>query len=534
VTKRRSTPLTQEDIGKLIGLFAVLLGGFLYLYPPYLAGFPINDGGLFYAMMRAIQANAYRLPATVEYNGLSIPFAYPPLALYVGAAMSSLLHVDPIVILQWLPAIVLIGISVAFYFLAARLLDSPIEAGISTFLYVCAPRSMTWLVMGGGLTRSFGQLFMLLTVFFVFSLYTRRERKFIVWSIVTGSLVLLAHPEAALQAVAACVILWIIKGRDRQAGQDSLRVGLGIAMVTALWWAPVLLRHGLAPFLSAGGTGFQFSATLIAPLMMTFTEEPMMSLIAVFSLVGAAACIARRLYFLPAWLVLPFIVDPRSAATVAIVPMVLMAAIALHEVILPAVATLRPGPGDIELAGPYHNTAGRLLIAYLGLYVLIMAMYAGMNLARVTVSPDNRTSLNWVARNTPRDSSFLIMTGDQELFCDPIQEWFPVLAGRKSASTIQGNEWRRNGRFFERAAGLQELQRCLTASAPSACLRAASSELGLEFDHIYVAKVSPAARGCRAGTEQRRGDNLVAQLAADGDYVSVYRTEAVEILAAPR
>ena len=110
---RPRQPLTQEEIGRLIAFLAVLLGAFLYLYPPYLAGFPINDGGLFYTMMRAIQANGFRLPETIHYNGLNIPFAYPPLGFYVGAALSTVLHVDPLLVLRWFPAIVLVGVSIA-------------------------------------------------------------------------------------------------------------------------------------------------------------------------------------------------------------------------------------------------------------------------------------------------------------------------------------------------------------------------------------------------------------------------------------
>ena len=60
-------PLSQEDAGKLIALGAVLIGAFVYLYPPWLAGFPINDGGLFYSMIRAIQTQWF---STAHQRGL--------------------------------------------------------------------------------------------------------------------------------------------------------------------------------------------------------------------------------------------------------------------------------------------------------------------------------------------------------------------------------------------------------------------------------------------------------------------------------
>jgi len=53
--------------------------------------FPLNDGGLFFAMVRDIQAAGYMLPEYTRYNGGDIPFAYPPLSLYLAALL------DPVV-----------------------------------------------------------------------------------------------------------------------------------------------------------------------------------------------------------------------------------------------------------------------------------------------------------------------------------------------------------------------------------------------------------------------------------------------------
>ncbi|HSR20383.1 MAG TPA: hypothetical protein VLL49_05660, partial [Anaerolineales bacterium] len=121
MTKQRR-PLTPDAIGLLIALLGLLPGGFIYLYQPWQAGFPINDGGLFYAVIRAVQSNGFRLPDFVSYNGLQIPFFYSPLGFYLGAALSSLLQVDALLILQWVPAVILIIIGACFYFAAREFL----------------------------------------------------------------------------------------------------------------------------------------------------------------------------------------------------------------------------------------------------------------------------------------------------------------------------------------------------------------------------------------------------------------------------
>jgi hypothetical protein len=461
---------------------------------------------------------------------LDIPFVYPPFALYVGAALSSALDLDPIFILQWLPGIVLIPVSIAVYSLGLQILKSPIAAGIATYLYVCTPRSMTWLVMGGGLTRSLGQLFLILTFLSVFALYTRGGRRFVFWSIAGGALVVLSHPEAALHTVAACALLWILKGRNRRATFDSVCVAIGVAIVTAVWWAPAIMRHGVAPFISAGSTGWQLSANLVIPLLMTFAEEPMMTVIPVLGLVGLAVCVARRDYLLPIWLVLPFVVDPRNAPTVAILPLVLMGAIALEAAILPALASTRLAEQRGDRPSMYQTPAVRLLLAYGGVYLLIMAFYAGTNLSRVEVSPANRDAMRWVVNNTPVESRFLVLTGSVTMFCDPVQEWFPVLTGRSSESTIQGYEWGSHGHFFERVADLQAIQLCLNAPSPGICLQRRASAAGLQFDHLYVTRLAADARGCRAQSLRRAGDVLLSELDTGGRFMTVYQTEDVEIL----
>ncbi|HTP00112.1 MAG TPA: hypothetical protein VMJ64_01960, partial [Anaerolineales bacterium] len=115
--RKLGTP-TKEQAGVLIAIMAVLFGAWVRLLIPQTAGFPVNDGGLFYVMLRAVQANRLRIPPAVQYNGLNIPFAYPPLGFVAGAVAANAFHADAIRILQWLPGVVLIATIPAFYFLS--------------------------------------------------------------------------------------------------------------------------------------------------------------------------------------------------------------------------------------------------------------------------------------------------------------------------------------------------------------------------------------------------------------------------------
>ena len=79
----------------------------------------------------------------------------------------------------------------------------------------------------------------------------------------------------------------------------------------------------------------------------------------------------------------------------------------------------------------------------------------------------------WVRENTPADSSFLILTGRADVMTDAVQEWFPALAERHSATTLQGLEWTLGGEFYPRWNELSALQSC----REMACIESISNEM---------------------------------------------------------
>jgi len=153
------TKPSKDEIGILILFAAILFGGIFRLLPSWLAGFPVNDGGMFHVMMKDLQANHFIPPLYTSYNHLSIPFAYPPLAFYIGAGASDLLNISLLAILRWLPAIIHTACVPALYFLAKELIGDKFTAAIATLVFALTPHLNAWLSVGGGLTRSLGTLF---------------------------------------------------------------------------------------------------------------------------------------------------------------------------------------------------------------------------------------------------------------------------------------------------------------------------------------------------------------------------------------
>src|SRR6266542_303859 len=156
--------IRRTEWANLIFVLALFLGTFIRFNVTLLANFPINDGGMFAVMVDDLKTSHYLLPAFTTYNHLNIPFAYPPLGFYLGRIASDLFGWSASQTLRWVPAF-FASLSVpAFYWLARRLLKNKYYAALSTLFFALMPRAFSWYVVGGGLTRSPGQLFMLLTL----------------------------------------------------------------------------------------------------------------------------------------------------------------------------------------------------------------------------------------------------------------------------------------------------------------------------------------------------------------------------------
>lgn len=517
---------TQDEIGTLIAMLAVIFGGWVRLAAPAIAGFPINDGGLFYVMMRAIQQNSFHLPAFVEYNGLNIPFTYPPLGLYVGALLSSLFHIDLLKIVQWLPATVLILTIPAFYLLSKTILESNFKAGIATLIFAFTPRSMTWPIMGGGVTRSFGYLILLLTLANVYLLFTKREKKYLLLSILFSTLTVLSHPEAALQTVGLCLLFWAFKGRDKVSTLNALYVGLGTLVLSAIWWIPALLRFGLDPFLAAAQTGSHSALAILYPIFAVLTDEPLMTFVAVLGVMGIFKKFVQRDYLLPAMYTWPFIADPRSSATYAMISLAMLAGVTISDVVLPALTDSE----DESSISAFQNRSAFWFLLLLGFYLLGSTLYFGTQIAATSLTPANRSAFDWVKANTPTDSHFLVLTGDDQLFCDSVSEWFPALTDRISLTTIQGDEWLSDKKYSQAVSLQADLQACLKGTAPLDCIE----QIRLNYDYLYISRQTPLKNLCRVVAPAMRAEGLIAALELNRQYLWVYGTDEVAIFAYQR
>jgi hypothetical protein len=521
----------RAEWADLIFILAVFLGVFMRFNPALLAGFAINDGGMFAVMVDDLKTNHYLLPAFTTYNHMNIPFAYPPLGFYLGGLASDLLGLTAVQAVRWMPALFASIAIPAYYLLSLRLLKDKYYAALSTLFFAMMPRALWWFVMGGGLTRSIGQVFMLLTLATLVRLYEEHRLVDIFFAGFLGGLAVLSHPEAAVHTFFSAVFLWIMLSRRYVTFLKSALVGLIVFVFTAPWWATVVHYHGLEPFLNGVATGQKFVAVFHL-LFFVFTEEPYATVIAILGLLGIGYHLLRRHYLLPVWMAIPFFVEGRSAAEFAAIPLAMLAAIGLVNVAFAGLgvldmtkaSTAAQESADSEIKwSDQVSTRERNVFIYLFLYLTFSTQQFGLQLSAAALPLADREAMNWIQSNTPEDSRFLVLTGTSSVACDAVLEWFPALTDRQSPFTVQGTEWTKGAKFSDSIRSTYAVQECLSIGEP-ACLDAAINRTGSDF--IYVSKTL-RVNNCKPLDFQKSFLPFVENMRKNPRFDAIYETEDV-------
>ena len=434
-----------------------------------LVDFPLNDGGMFYSTIEDIRHAAYALPQTLSYNLANIPFAYPPLGFYLSAIIRDALGVSTSDVLRVLPIVFSTLIVVAYVPLARALSRSPTAAAVAVFAAATQPSAYTWMVMGGGLTRSLGIVFAVAALVAVHHYYTLGGRRALFAGAVLGALTLLSHLEMAWFLAFSGAVFLIFYARDRvRALIGSLAMAAIALAITAPWWLLVLARHGAGPFVAAATTG-SLGNPIVDLIEFRRTDEPYFPLIAAVGLLGLVACVARRRWDLPAWLLAIALLDQRSFNALSALPLGLLAGVAVTEVIVP-------------LARDRRVLAGLGVAAVL--YATFGALRADQDLHRA-LTRDERAAMIWLGENSAPEAKVIVVS-DRFWAGDRVAEWLPALSGRRSVDTVQGTEWLPKARgFWGTLEGYDQAQKC--ASQTPGCLLGWANAFE-RFDYVYLPK----------------------------------------------
>lgn len=470
--------------------------------PVAVADFPLNDGGLFFSMVTAIQEAGWALPVTVAWNGGDLPFTYPPLALYLAGLSGAGLGLDLLATFRFLPLAASALVVPAVYLLGRRLLSSDAAGLAGALTYALAPTAFIWLVQGGGITRAPGMLLGVLTISLSVELVRAPTLGRAALTGILAGLTVLTHPAAAVFTALSATLIWAFEGRSRQSLTWS-GAAVGVALLVAAPWAALVIQHhGLAGLMDVQNNGPDPRSTLIALVAGRLTGNTFPDPLALFGLGMAGLCLIRHQFLLPVW----FLASAILAWQYAMVPLGLLVGLAATDLL----AAWRAQPA---------GWAPRVLLAAFGGLLAVEAAAGALvvlnpNAPLHALSPPRREAMAWVAANLPDEVRVAVVTG-ASWATDPDSEWFPVLTGRLSVATVQGSEWLGRDAFRDRLDAHGRLQDCVPDGG-AGCLHEWLARWPAEY--VYVPKGhlqgpnSPA--DCCA--------DLRAALVADPAFISVH------------
>jgi hypothetical protein len=468
-------------------LIALLLGAAVRIPPLAVTNFPLNDGGLFAQMTADLVANGFLLPASTSYNGLDIPFAYPPLAFYTAGLILQVAPVSVADVFRIMPLVLSLATIPVLYSLASAVLASRAAGVVAAVAFALLPRSYVMMITGGGITRVLG--FFLAIVALTIAWYLLRQRT-PAWRLTAilgllGGLTALAHPQAAV-FMAVSIAVFLPWAADRRGLFHVLTAG-GIGLLVALpWLIAVVGLHGIDPLLSGLASGGDVVRGVYTLVTFRFTEFQFLDLIAIVALVGAGLAAHRGQWMLPLWLVAVLVVDSRAGGTYSMVPMALLAAYLIRETWTWWVPAGPSRPVRWLAHHPWRTAGLVTLLLFLVLGNYLSSLFPSSPL--FALSPENREAMETAAEDIPMDANVAVVVGQGIWETDSTSEWFPVISGRRSVGTVQGYEWLGPEQWDAQRTAYSELQEC--GMDVLSCVTAWAADHEVNVDYVYIPKGS--------------------------------------------
>jgi hypothetical protein len=344
------------------------------------------------------------------------------------------------------------------------------------------------------------------------------------------SLTALSHLEMLWMLLISYIVIFIFRARSWKHLLHFCFICLSVVFLTSPWWGTVIAQHGLKVFFNAFGSGnFSILVPLATLLYLTPNVNIVEVMISFLAIIGALFEFRKRRWFLPAWWLFFILFDPRSSLRSMVIPMALLAGIAL-DVALKWIGSFeytRTHPvnqnvtDQNSLANPWVSTS-ILLALFFAIFNNLFMMYSSGIRYFDTLNLENRIAMKWISENTPTNSRFLVLDFPSAWSTDSVGEWFPTLSLRTSILTAQGKEWLPNNEQGVLIGALSNVSKC--GSLGVLCLEEWVNNNAMKYDFIYFTNNSQDKNWSSRFTSL-----LQYQISMDPDFVLIYSNDDVQI-----
>lgn len=465
--------VSRYDFLVITTVWTAILTVYLLFYE-----FPAHRGGLYLMMAERIVANSFLLPqSVVGYTTIRLPFAYPPLGLYL-MALPIAIGVPELLVLRVLPGITFVLASYAVYlFVVNHTNDRRYALAAAVFTLVC-PQILYQSVVGAGVTRSLGLAFLLLGLVWVedsFESPAFQRNRIAVAGFFFGACLLTHYIYALLFGIATITKFVLARRTTNGLVRGMAIAGVGF-VVASPWVAVVSIRNGFGTLLNPSSSymgGLAPVPWLAAVKLLEQPVSPVGYLFTAGAVIGGGYLLLKGKPFLPAVAAIYTLVYPHLPSQYALFA------------ILTGVATVEIARHGTQLSRfswrgfQYTPNVGLavLLIGAVGLGgVFVADIDGGIGSPPSTLDDESMQTMQWAAENTRPDATFLIPS--------QMGEWFPAIAHRRAAVTKWGTEWvARDVREYH----MRTMTAAGQCSAPS-CFDSVIADMETTPDYLVIDK----------------------------------------------
>jgi hypothetical protein len=213
--------------------------------------FPMGYAGLFTQMAKQIAAAHFQLPLESPYYGPGgIPFAYPPLGLYLLAAFIKVTG-KYFIFLRLAPPILSLLSLLLVFLLALEISDSAPAAAFTTIMAAASPDLYAAHAWAAGVVRAPAFIFTLLAIYFFTRNHSAPSRLKVLLMGAFFGLTILSHLAYALFCLAWFGFFSLANRNLSRTIRDSLcSVSIGL-LISLVWVIPIASRHGWGVFANA-------------------------------------------------------------------------------------------------------------------------------------------------------------------------------------------------------------------------------------------------------------------------------------------
>jgi hypothetical protein len=270
--------------------------------------YPIGFAGLYSLMAKEIVENHFLLPLNVPFYGPGgIPFAYPPLAMYLMAIFVGPFGLSPIAYLRFAPSLFFLIATLLFFYLVWKYTQSKSIAIISSILLAYSSANYYLEATAGGIVRGLALCFLLAGLITYLNIDIKNSKKYCVLTGIFFALTILCHLSYAFIFAIIIFIATLFHSFTRKRwGWLIIIVLLGIGF-TALWWGTVIYRYGLKTFIFAFNTHgnglitkiLTGTLTLGQGLTQSFSTFNVNPFFTCLALIGLIYMLLQKKYFVP-------------------------------------------------------------------------------------------------------------------------------------------------------------------------------------------------------------------------------------------